>query len=317
MNDFRFSFNVLAVESRAAFTRFCRDGERLGYDTVFVPDHLGAPAPFPVLVAAAAATERLRVGTLVLNAAFWNPALLARDVATTDLLTDGRLELGLGSGHMKWEFDEAGIAWEPFGARADRLEAAIGELGRLFASDGYDQQAALREERGVAPLRPAQRRGFGGSGPPLLVGGTGDRILRIAARHADVIGIAGVRQLPGRPPGTFRLTTAAEADERIRFAREQAGDRAGRVEWQVLVQAVVETGDRRAAAEELLARFGPMMSAEELLDTPFMLIGTVEEMAEQILRNRERYGFTYYTVHGTYMAAFAPVIERVRAARAA
>ncbi|MGW3471006.1 LLM class flavin-dependent oxidoreductase [Saccharopolyspora sp. NPDC000995] len=116
---------------------------RHGYDTVFATDHLGIASPFPALVAAAQATERLKVGTLVLNAPFWNPALLAREIATTDVLTGGRLEVGLGAGHMKWEFDEAGIEWESFGRRAERLKSTIDELSRLFATDGYDQQTAM------------------------------------------------------------------------------------------------------------------------------------------------------------------------------
>jgi probable F420-dependent oxidoreductase len=214
---------------------------------------------------------------------------------------------------MKWEFDKAGIGWEPFGARANRLQATIDELGRLFAADGYEQQAKTREALGGGVLHPVQRRGFDGYGPPLIVGGTGDRILRIAAERADVVAVAGVYQIKGRPPGTFRLGTAEEAAERVRYARECAGERADRVEWHVLVQAVVETDDRRAAAEKLLDQFGQGMSVEELLDTPYILIGTVEQMAEQILRARERFGFTYYTVHGPYMETFAPVVERVRA----
>ena len=313
MADFRFSFNVLDIDSREGLAETCRRGERYGYDTVFAADHLGTAAPFPALVAAAAATERMRVGTLVLNTAFWNPALLAREVIGTDVLTGGRLELGLGAGHMKWEFDEAGIPWEPFGERADRLEETIRELGRLFASDGYPQQAAMREAMGMRVPRPVQRQGFGGHGPPLIVGGTGDRILRIAAEHADVIAIAGMYQVKGQPPGTFRLGTAEEAGERVRYARECAGERAGQVEWHVLVQMVVPTPDRRAAAEKIIERYGRTMSEEELLDTPFVLIGTVEQMAEQIIRNRERFGFSYYTVHGPYAEAFAPVIELVRA----
>jgi probable F420-dependent oxidoreductase len=312
MADLRFSFNIFDIGSREEFAETCRRGERYGYDTVFAADHLGMPAPFPALVAAADATERLNVGTLVLNAGFWNPALLAREVATTDVLTGGRLEIGLGSGHMKWEFDAAGIAWEPFGARADRLEATIDELGRLLAADGYPQQVALREAMGIGPAAPVQRRGFDGAGPPLIVGGTGDRILKIAAERADIIAIAGLYQVTGEPPGTFRIGTAEETAGRVRYAREHAGDRADQVEWHVLIQMVVETGDRRATAEKLLERFGPAMTADELLDTPFALIGTVEQMAEQILRDRERFGFTYYTVHGPYMEAFAPVIERVR-----
>ncbi len=289
----------------------CKHVEELGYDTLFATDHLGGGAPFQLAVAAAQATSRLRVGTLVLNAPFWNPALLAREIVTADVLTDGRLEVGLGAGHMKWEFDEAGIAWEGFGTRTDRMTVTIAEISRIFAAGGYPQRRALEEHFGLKPLLPVQLRGFGGYGPPLLVAGTGDRVLRTAAAYADIVGIAGTRQVAGQPPGTFRLCTATEADERVAFARSCAGPRA--IEWQVLVQLVRVTDDRRAVAEELAGQYGPGMSPLDLLQTPFMLIGTVEEIAAQVLAGRERYGFTYYTVHGPFAEEFAPVIERVRA----
>jgi alkanesulfonate monooxygenase SsuD/methylene tetrahydromethanopterin reductase-like flavin-dependent oxidoreductase (luciferase family) len=124
-HEFRFSANFFGVTSQADFTAFCQQVEGLGYDTLFAADHLGSVAPFQMIVAAAQVTSRLRLGTLVLNVPFWNPALLAREIVTADVLTGGRLEVGLGSGHMKWEFEEAGIGWEGFGARADRLAATI------------------------------------------------------------------------------------------------------------------------------------------------------------------------------------------------
>ena len=310
VRDFRFSYNVFGLGTRADFLDVCRSGERTGYDTVFATDHLGSPAPFPTLVAAAAATERLRVGTLVLNAPFWNPSLLAREIATTDVLTDGRLEIGLGAGHMKWEFDEAGIGWEPFGARVDGLRSMIGRLRAEFAADGYPQQEALREHFGMAPLRPVQRTGFGGLGPPLIVGGTGERVLRVAGEFADIVAVAGALQLKGMPPGTMRIATDVETDQRVRFARTCVGERD--VEWHILVQAVVPADDRESAASGLAERFGNVISAAEILATPFVLLGTVAEMADQMQRNRERYGFSYYTVHGPFRDAFAPVIERLR-----
>jgi probable F420-dependent oxidoreductase len=305
MRDFRFSVNVFGIPSREALQERCRRAESAGFHTIFAPDHLGAPAPFPVLQAAADATEHLRVGTLVLNAPFWNPALLARDAASVDILSGGRLELGLGSGHMKWEFDAAGIPWEPFGARARRLEETIIELRRFFTTE----LAAL--PGGRSPL-PVQRTGFEGSGPPLIVGGTGDRVLSVAARYADIIGVAGVYQVRGKPPGTFRVGTAAETDERMRYVREQAGERAAGIEWHLLVQAVVPTDDRRAAAADLLSRFGSEMPVEEALETPFLLIGTHAQMAEQLRASRERYGFSYITVHEPYYEAFEPVVELMR-----
>ena len=169
-----------------------------------------------------------------------------------------------------------------------------------------------------------QRSGFGGLGPPLLVGGTGDAVLRIAAEHAQIVGVAGAYQVKGQPPGVLRLATAAEADERVSFARECAGTRAGEIEWHLLVQAVVITSDRRGTAEELLAEHRrsaeaaggsderSVLTVDEALATPYLLIGTVDEIAAQLLRSRERWGFSYVTVHEPYMRAFAPVIERLR-----
>jgi probable F420-dependent oxidoreductase len=309
---FRFGFNNFGSRSRQEFAEFCRTAESYGYDVFLGTDHLGSAAPFQELLAAAAVTERLRFGTLTLNIGFWNPHLLAREVATADLLTDGRLELGLGAGHMKWEFDAAGMEWEPFAARVDRLERTIEELGRLFAGGGYEQRAELRDTYGLPELEPVQKRGFGGSGPPLLIGGTGDSVLRLAARHADIFGLAGVSQVRGEPPGTFRLGTAAQAAERVRFFRAQAADRAARIESNVLVQAVVVTGDRRAVAEKLVAEHMPHFTVDEALETPFLLIGTERQIAEQIRANRERFGFSYITVHGPFMKAFGPVIEHLR-----
>jgi probable F420-dependent oxidoreductase len=322
MRDFRFSFNIFGITTRQAFVDQCREAEQYGYDTVFSADHLGIPAPFPLLVAAAEATQRLRIGTLVLNAPFWNPALLAREVATTDILTDGRLEVGLGSGHMKWEFDAAGIGWLGPAARADKLRKMISELQRYFSTE-FERLRA-----GRAGPKPVQRSGFGGFGPPLLVGGTSDAVLRIAAEHAQIVGVAGVYQVKGRPPGTFRLATAADVDERVKFARACAGSRAADIEWHLLVQAVIVTEDRRTAAEQLVAEHRDaegaaadergatderaVLTVEETLETPYILIGTVDEIADQLQRSRERWGFSYVTVHEPYMRTFAPVIERLR-----
>jgi len=318
MRDFRFSFNFFGITTRQAFIDECREAEQYGYDTVFSADHLGIPAPFPLLVAAAEATQRLRIGTLVLNVPFWNPALLAREVATTDILTDGRLELGLGSGHMKWEFDAAGIGWLGAAARADKLREMIGELQRCFSTEFE------RLRGGRTSPKPVQRSGFGGFGPPLLVGGTSDAVLRIAAEQAQIVGVAGTYQVKGQPPGTFRLATAADVDERIKFARACAGSRAADIEWHLLVQAVIVTGDRRGAAKELVAQHREtaeaaavaderaVLTVNEALETPYLLIGTADEIADQLQRSRARWGFSYVTVHEPYMRTFAPVIGRLR-----
>lgn len=222
-----------------------------------------------------------------------------------DLLAGGRLELGLGAGHMKWEYDAAGIPWPPFGERAGRLGATLDELDRLFGPEG----APGREFFGLPVQAPVQRRPGGQPGPPLIIGGTGDRVLALAARRADAVALAGAVHVPGQPPGTFRLATAAQAAARVRFIREQARERFGDLELNVLIQAVVITGDQRATAAELAAgRFSPFTPGE-VLDTPFLLIGTIDEIADQL---RERYGFSFITVHEPFMHAFAPVIGRLR-----
>jgi probable F420-dependent oxidoreductase len=312
MRPFRFSCNVFGLRSRDEFVRYCRDVERFGFHTLFTADHLGSPSPFPPLVLAAEVTERLRVGTMVLNVPFWNASLLAREVATADVLTGGRLELGVGAGHMKWEFDRAGLPWRPLPERVAEVAATLDELERTFGGDGYPERRPLEELTGQSPLKPVQRTGLNGTGPPVIVGGTGDRILALAAERADIVAIGGLMQAPGQPPGTFRMQTAAEADDRVAYVRAKAGKRADDLELHVLVQSVVVTPDRRAVAATMAAEDDLGLTADEVLETPFLLLGTVPEIAAQLRERRERFGFSYLTVHAPSMAALAPVIEVLR-----
>jgi probable F420-dependent oxidoreductase len=312
MRPFRFSTNVFGLQSRDEFVRYSREVERLGYHTLFMADHLGSAAPFPPLVLAAEVTERLRVGTMVLNVPFWNAHLLAREVATTDVLTDGRFELGVGAGHMKWEFDRAGLPWRPLPERAAEVAATLDELERVFGGDGYPERRERDEQSGRGPLKPVQRTGLNGTGPPVIIAGTGDRTLALAAQRADIVGVAGLMQAPGQPPGTFRMVSAADADERVAYIGAQAGGRAADLELHALVQMVVVTPDRRAEAAKLAAEDDMGLTADEILETPFLLLGTVPQIAEQLRERRERFGFSYLTVHAPFMAALAPVIELLR-----
>jgi probable F420-dependent oxidoreductase len=312
MRPFRFSCNVFGLRSRDEFVRYCRDVERFGFHTLFTADHLGSPSPFPPLVLAAEVTERLRVGTMVLNVPFWNASLLAREVATADVLTGGRLELGVGAGHMKWEFDRAGLPWRPLPERVAQVAATLDELERTFGGDGYPERRQLEELTGQSPLKPVQRTGLNGTGPPVIVGGTGDRILALAAERADIVAIGGLMQAPGQPPGTFRMQTAAEADDRVAYVRAKGGKRADDLELHVLVQSVVVTPDRRAVAATMAAEDDLGLTADEVLETPFLLLGTVPEIAAQLRERRERFGCSYLTVHAPSMTALAPVIEVLR-----
>ncbi|WP_031507005.1 LLM class F420-dependent oxidoreductase [Streptomyces megasporus] len=290
---FRFGVNLVTPESGDGWRAKCRRAEALGYDVLLVPDHLGTFAPFPALVAAAEATERPRVGTFVLNAGFWNPALLAREVATCDRLTGGRLELGLGTGYVRSEHERAGLPWGSPGERVDRLEHTVAELERLLTDP---------EHAPAAEQRPR---------PPLLIGGNGDRVLRLAARHADIAAFTGARQAPGAPDGALHLVSPAELEERVASYRRSAAGRREPAELNYLVQRVEATRDRRAVAREL-APYAPGMTEDDILEHPALLTGGVKEIAEQVRAHRERYGFTYICVLEPWMEAFGPVIEELR-----
>ncbi|RRQ81635.1 LLM class F420-dependent oxidoreductase [Streptomyces griseofuscus] len=287
---FRFGVNMLTPASAAEWRAKCRRAEELGYDVILVPDHLGWVAPFPALVAAAQATERARVGTLVLNAGFYNPTLLAREVATTDALTGGRLELGLGTGYVREEHDAAGLPFGSAGERVDHLRRTVEELARRLGSEEYQP-------------RPEQAR------VPLLIGGNGDRMLRLTAEHADIAAFSGVRTGSTR---SLEPLTADELDERVARYREFAAGRAEPAELNLLIQQVAITDDPDTALKSVLER-QPHLTLEAALALPIMLVGPLADVVAKVRAQRERYGFTNLTVLEPQMEAFAPVIERLRA----
>ncbi|NIH77755.1 TIGR03621 family F420-dependent LLM class oxidoreductase [Amycolatopsis viridis] len=282
----RFGVKMMAAGTRAEFVDKVRRAEELGFDVVTVADHLGMPAPFPALVLAAEATSRVRLGTFVLNAPFYHPALLARDAATADEFSGGRLELGLGAGYVREEFEAAGLPWP--GRRIDHVERTIVELRKLFADDGY---------------RPGPAQD---GGPPLMLGGWGDRMLTLAARYADIVALTGA---PAAKDGGLAGLAGADAfAERVSFLRARLDGRP--VEINVLVQVVVVTGDRRAALADL-QRFAPSMPVEAIGELPTLLVGSVPEIAAQLAGMRDRFGIRYVTVLERSMDAFAPVLEQL------
>jgi len=284
---FRFGVNLISAGTREQWTAKCRRVEELGYHVLSVADHLGMAPPFPALVLAGAVTERVRLNTFVLNTPFYNPALLARDVAGVDQFVSGRLELGLGAGYVQAEFEAAGMPFPSAGARVDHLESTVKELARLYADPEY------------APS-PAQS-----GGPPLMIGGRGDRLLSLAAEHADVIAFNGMAK--SRNDGRLRLATADGVEERTRFAAERVGERA--VEFNLLAQIVRVTDDREAALREICATLDGEFTVEELAEVPTVLVGSVEEIAEQLIARRARFGISYFTVLEPNLEVLAPVVE--------
>ncbi|MEU9779607.1 LLM class F420-dependent oxidoreductase [Streptomyces phaeochromogenes] len=288
---FRFGVNLMSPAPAGEWHAKCRRAEELGYDVILAPDHLGMPAPFPALVAAAEATERPRLGTFVLNAGFWNPALLAREVATTDALTDGRLELGLGTGYVQAEHETAGLPWGSPGERVDHLRRTVEELERLLGSE--DQQP-----------QPVQKR------VPLLIGANGDRMLRLTAEHADIAAFTGARTRDG---GVLEPLAAEEFDERVALYRKLAAGRAEPAELNLLIQIVIVTDDPGAAIQPWLSRI-PHLTEQQVLELPIVLVGALDDIVERVRAQRDRFGFSYLTVLEPNMEVFAPVIARLREA---
>ncbi|MFF3706858.1 LLM class F420-dependent oxidoreductase [Streptomyces phaeochromogenes] len=288
---FRFGVNLMSPAPAGEWRAKCRRAEELGYDVMLAPDHLGMPAPFPALVAAAEATERPRLGTFVLNAGFWNPALLAREVATTDALTDGRLELGLGTGYVQAEHETAGLPWGSPGERVDHLRRTVEELERLLGSEDQQPQSAQKRV-------------------PLLIGANGDRMLRLTAEHADIAAFTGARTRDG---GVLEPLAAEELDERVTLYRKLAAGRAEPAELNLLIQIVIVTDDPGAAIQPWLSRI-PHLTEQQVLELPIVLVGTLDDIVGRVRAQRDRFGFSYLTVLEPNMEVFAPVIARLREA---
>jgi probable F420-dependent oxidoreductase len=305
MRPFRFGVSMWSAASLDEWKTKARKAEDLGFTTMLVPDHL-APIfpPLVPLITAAEATATLRVGTLVLNNDFRHPVLAAREAATVDLLSGGRLELGLGAGHMKPEYDEAGLPFDPPAVRIERLGEAVTVIKGLLRGDAVSFAGRHYRMNGhTIHLLPAQR-----PHPPILVGGNSRGTLTIAGQQADIASLTGFGHTR---EGSVVLSgfTAAATETRLGWVRA-AGDRFGEIEINALVQRVEVTDDRRGAAEALAATFTGL-SPEDVLDSPYLLIGTTEQIADDLRRRRDRLGISYYVVFEPAMEALAPVVARL------
>ena len=307
MNPFRFGVNVGPSRSQAEWAEKARKMEGLGYDALTVPDHLAEFfAPMPALVSAAEATKTLRVGTNVLNNDFRHPVLVAREAATVDLLTGGRLLLGLGAGHMRSEYDQAGLSFDTGATRVERLAEAVTVIKGLLRGEQVTfsgQHYRVTGHRGH-PL-PVQR-----PHPPIVISGNGRRLLTLAAREADIVGLSGITFRRGGTAPDLSAWKASGISERLQLVREVSGDRYARLQLNVLVQRVVVTDDRREAAEELASHW-TQLTPDEILQSPYVLIGSVNQIIEDLQSRRERWDISYFTVFETYADALAPVVAQL------
>ncbi|HUV10463.1 MAG TPA: TIGR03621 family F420-dependent LLM class oxidoreductase [Acidimicrobiia bacterium] len=305
---FRFGVMAPSVESAQAYRETAQRAEALGYSTLYVPDHfVDHPfGPFPAMAMAAEATKTLRVGSLVLGNDYRHPVVLARDAATLDLLSDGRLELGVGAGWMTVDYEKAGMPLDPPGVRIARLAEALAIVKGLmvegpltFAGEHY----RITELEGMP--KPVQR-----PHPPIVVGGGGKKVLSLAAREADIVGInANLKGGTSDDPSNAPSMNPASTDEKLRWVRDAAGARFDDLEIQAFAGFVHFTDDSAGLASAMAPAFDA--TPEEVLDSPVGLVGTVEEMIETLERRRERWQMTYHVVNDDVMEQLAPVVARL------
>jgi probable F420-dependent oxidoreductase len=301
--------HAIAPSGRVQWIALARRAEGLGYSVLTVPDHLldGCISPFAALAVAAEVTSGLRVGTLVLNNDLRHPAIVAREILALDLLSDGRVELGLGAGSAMsaHEHESTGIRFDHGAVRVARLGEAIDVLDGLLRGDAvtYTGDHYRLDAHRAWPAPAQQPR------PPLLVGGNGPQIVRLAAARADIVSLSGIGRTKSDGSGPDTSGFAPEAiDQRIEFVRAASAGRP--IELQALIQRVVVTDDAVGAAEEVSGSL-PDLSIDDILATPYLWIGSVESICEGILSTRERWGFSYFTVFNDQLDAVAPIVAKL------
>jgi probable F420-dependent oxidoreductase len=309
-HDHKFRFGVQAggeATGGAEWRDFARNVEALGYSTLFIPDHFIDTkfAPMVAIAFAAEATETLRVGQLVLGNDYKHPAVVAKEAATLDVLSDGRTELGLGAGWMQTDYDALGLPYDKPSVRIRRLEEAIavvkGSWGSgpfSFAGDHY----RITEYDGIP--KPVQQ-----PHPPLLVGGGGEKLLKLAGREADIVGINPNLRKGAVTADAVQTSLAGATQQKIDWVREGAGDRFDDIELQIRYFLCAVTDDSRGLAEAVAPGFG--ISADEALESGVGLVGTVDEIVDTMLARRETWGVSYVVVGGDVYEAFAPVVARL------
>ena len=277
--------------------------EALGYDTLLMPDHITSQlAPVAALAAAAAATTTLRIGSFVFDNDYRNPVMLAREATTLDLLSSGRLEFGLGAGWNTRDYEQLGIPYDAPKIRVDRMEEALGLIKRLWTEDSVTHEGTHYRVRDAVVLpKPTQH-----PHPPVMIGGGGPRMLRIAAREAQIVAIAPTLGANGRP----KLETGTLGSVAGRIATLRRAPRFPELELNVIVFDAQVTDAAQSIVEGLAAQI--KSAATTIVDTPFFMYGSRASLVEDLLARRERLGISYIALPGAAMKAFAPIVAQLR-----
>jgi probable F420-dependent oxidoreductase len=302
----RFGIQLHSAVSGEEWADLARRVEDAGFDTLFLPDHFGDQlAPVPAMMAAAAATTTLKVGALVFDNDYKHPVVLAKEMATIDRLSGGRVEVGLGAGWMLSDYQQAGMSYDSGKVRVDRFEEGLAVLKGLFGPGPFSFEGEHYRIDGLDGLPKPVSAG----GPPIIVGGGLKRMLTIAGREADIVGINPTMPNGAADADAARTGTAELTDQKLSWVKDAAGDRYGDVEINLLNLGCFVTDDRDALAEQFAPLFG--LTTAELLEFPHALIGTTEQIGDTILERRERWDASYVVVQADALDAMAPVVARL------
>ena len=292
--------------SGAEWRELATKTEDLGYDVLVMPDHYGNQlGVIPALAAAATVTTNLRVGSLVFANDFRHPALLAKDMATIDLLSDGRLEFGLGAGWMDSDYSTTGVPHDRPGIRIERMVESVEVIKGMWADGAFSYSGdhyTINELDGLP--KPVQA-----GGPPILMGGGGKRMLSTAARVADIVGVNPNVGEGTIGPEAIRSMSAEATEEKLGWVRSAAGDRFDDIEISILKFVVVVTDDQATVAEKVGAGMG--MDADTIIASPHTMVGSAEQIIDELVEQRERWQGSYVTVQSDSIDAFAPVVAQL------
>lgn len=305
-SPFRFAVQASHLDDPSELRPLARKAEDLGVAVLTVADHLDDQlAPMPAVMAAADATTTLRVGTMVLANDYRHPVMVAKEAATADVLTGGRLEFGIGAGWMTSDYHGAGLTMDPPGVRIDRLEESIQIILALWEGGPVNLEGAHYSITDLPGLpKPAQA-----PHPPLLIGGGGKRVLSLAGKYADIVGLnptlkAGVIDASAGPSATFEAT-----QQKISWIREAAGDRFMDIELQTRIHLAIVTDDRDSIFDAFAEGFG--ITADEARNTPHALCGTVDQIVDDLVERRELLGISMIGLSASSLDDMAPVIDRL------
>jgi probable F420-dependent oxidoreductase len=302
-HPFRFGVQASKANTLDLWVDLAHRCEDKGYSCLTMPDHFDDQlAPVPALMTAANVTTNLRIGALVWDNDYKHPAVLAKELATMDVLSDGRLELGIGAGWMISDYEQMGIPYDAAKVRIDRfveglkvIKGAMAEGPFSFSGDHY----TITNYNGTP--KPVQA-----PCPPILIGGGGKRVLSIAAREADIVGINATMSAGVVGQHTFSTMTAEVVDEKVAIVREAAGARFNNIELNIRAFLVNITDDAKQAASGIASMLGVEQQMVE--ESPFALVGPTSKLIEDLLERRERWGFSYVIVGADDVDSFAPVV---------